>query len=710
MIRVTTAVESLSSLAVGTVESVAPDEIQVLLDADAPRAIALNTGVPSAFPRVNGYILIPNEGGALVGLIVRLWIERSHLAKGHDANLINLPFPLRKLTITPLGTLEWHREEQAQDYHATFKRGVSIFPSVGDPVLLPTIEELRAIVESGGEGRRVPIGTSPLLANSEIAVNPDRIFGGHLAVLGNTGSGKSCSVAGLVRWSIEAAQRYRLKEGREQRPNARFIILDPNGEYRTAFTDLAGGVRVFQVPPFEPGVRPLTVPAWIWNSNEWSAFAAAAPNIQRPLLQQALRSLRSNSSLAEPIERNLRRRLSFLVTAFEEKIASGGTAYTGYGKAQDTGKLLAVVIDDANSYMGKVPEKVKFALYNLVLITEGIRNSRMWEKGGNTGYNSFSQNDLATIRDSLISILDLLPAEPINQGPSEDAPIQFDVRELADHLEQLASINGSSQTSSFAAGLIVRVRNMMADPRLSGVIAPDTPPAFAKWLEDYIGEDGASNGQVAVLDLSLVPADVIHIVIAVIGRVIFEALQRYRRATEAELPTVLVLEEAHTFVSRAKDNEGDIANASQMCRSTFERIAREGRKFGLGLVISSQRPSEISSTVLAQCNTFLLHRLVNDRDQDLVSKLVPDTLGGMFRELPSLPARHAILVGQATPLPLLLRMNELPLEHRPRSANPRFWDTWTGNVFRIINWPVIAEEWGRGEQDTEEQGRDEAAW
>jgi hypothetical protein len=82
-------------------------------------------------------------------------------------------------------------------------------------------------------------------------------------------------------------------------------------------------------------------------------------------------------------------------------------------------------------------------------------------------------------------------------------------------------------------------------------------------------------------------------------------------------------------VKRGRDADADTPTAAEMCRQTFERIAREGRKFGLGLVLSSQRPSELSPTVLAQCNTFLLHRIVNDRDQELVGKLVPDNLGGL---------------------------------------------------------------------------------
>lgn len=240
----------------------------------------------------------------------------------------------------------------------------------------------------------------------------------------------------------------------------------------------------------------------------------------------------------------------------------------------------------------------------------------------------------------------------------------------------------------------MRIRNMLADSRLSSVIAPDEEPKFSEWLERYIGSNAAATGTVTVLDLSLVPTDIVHLVVAVIGRVVFEAQQRYLRATDTELPTVLVLEEAHTFIARSHQEESPIQTASDTCRSTFERIAREGRKFGLGLVISSQRPWELSPTVLSQCNTFLLHRLVNDKDQDLVGRLVPDSLGGMLKELPTLPERHAILVGQATPLPLFVEMNELPSEHQPRSKSPRFWDVWTCEKYRPLDWDSLAEEWG----------------
>ena len=134
--------ENLARLQVGTVDFVAPDEIKVLLDLDAPQSVAMNAGIPRPFPRINGFVLIPTENGFIVGQVTWLAIEHSSLPKpkgGNDFGLIDLPFPLRKMSIGLLGTLKNESTSGAAKY--TFKRGVHTFPwawrSCCDPKLNP---------------------------------------------------------------------------------------------------------------------------------------------------------------------------------------------------------------------------------------------------------------------------------------------------------------------------------------------------------------------------------------------------------------------------------------------------------------------------------------------------------------------------------------------------------------------------------------------
>lgn len=690
----TTPIERLSNLVVGAVESVSPDEVRILLELDAPHSTALNTGTPAAFPRLNGYVLIPNEAGATVAYITWIGIERSPYPKRSglkDFGLIDLPFPLRKMAVSPVGTLTSWRDRIAGTTKHELSRGVVAFPSVGDQVLIPTAEQVEAIVGAKDSDKRVRIGASPMASNAVIMVDPDKLFGRHLAVLGNTGSGKSCTVAGLIRWSLEAANKAIHDAGKNGVPNARFIVLDPNGEYAKAFSDQGDKLRLFRVPPVVVGERPLDVPAWLWSGHEWTAVAHAQPGAQRPLLMQGLRELKSGQIEGVPREAIIRRYLVSYSTRISAMLNTGTQAFAGGARQRfDCARLLDTVAADCARFSGELEEPVSSELATIATGTTAVVESR---RSGNF-FNDFAVSDLESVRDALDMLAQTLP-DMGNAAPiSEDAPLFFNVNMLAEHLERVATEQGGA-LAGFISTLGLRIRGMLADQRLGAVIGRDPPTSFDAWLKDYVGDNGASNGPLAVIDLSLVPSEVVHIVVSVLARLVFESLQRYRRSHPEgrSLPTVLVLEEAHTFVRRGKDDDGPAATPAQLCREAFERIAREGRKFGLGLVLSSQRPSELSPTVLAQCNTFLLHRIVNDADQNLVARLVPDNVGGLLRELPSLPSRQAILLGWATPIPVLVEVDELPEEQRPRSADPDFWDVWTLRSDRTVDWTEIANDW-----------------
>jgi hypothetical protein len=679
-------IERIAALAVGTVESVSPSGIQVILEPNAPQTTALNTGVPTGFPRINGYVLIPNESGAIVGLVVWLGVERSQFPKRtglKDFGLVDLPFPLRKVSLTPLGTLM--PGDRSSDGEVTYHlhRGVCAFPSVGDTVQLPTAAQLRGIVEaSKQEDRRVAIGTSPLAGNIDVTVDPDKMFGRHLAVLGNTGSGKSCTVAGLIQWSMDCAK----KAKSDVIPNARFIILDPNGEYASAFAD-DSTVRLFQVSPTEAGVRALTCPAWMWNSHEWCAFTEASSRVQKPILLRALRELRAEGGLgAADSDASAVFRLRMLCRSIIKDKHQGPTAYMDFPGKQNFGQKLKAVVESVE-HLAQSCNVHRDTITDLSAALKSVMGGR--PPDGRGYYPPFSDADLDRAIDAFEDAIGKLPSKSIHMGVGEDTPVPFDVADLVAAIEQAADDEGQSQ---FIDTLVLRVKMLLSNERLIPVVSSAVGD-LASWLDEVIGSESTATGCIAILDLSLLPSDVTHTVTSVLARLVFEATQRYRRLFSCDMPTVLVLEEAHTFVKRGTDDGTDIPTPAQVCRQTFERIAREGRKFGLGLVLSSQRPSELSPTVLAQCNTFILHRIVNDKDQELVGKLVPDNLGGLLGELPSLPSRQAILLGWAAAVPVLVEINELPEHHRPRSSDPKFWDVWTGKEERKIDWKAIVDDW-----------------
>lgn len=676
-----TPIANAESLQIGSVDFVSPDEIKVILDLDAPNDVALNSGVPRPFPRINSYVLIASEGGYLVSQIEWITIERSQFPKRRgmqDFGILDLPYPLRKMSVVPLGILKESVGDTAGKIEYEFERGIEVFPTVGDPVLIPTQTQLKAIVESGSN-RRVNIGISPLAGNAVVSVDPDRLFGRHLAVLGNTGSGKSCSVAGLIRWSIESAKK------EQSAPNTRFIVLDPNGEYTKSFDGLAN-VRVYGAEKNEAlGIDQLIVPMWLWNTAEWVAFTQASGKAQKPTLVQALRCVRDGQlDFTQSDSVTMRRYLRTLITISLVERNSGSPwrefpfNKNFFLKLQSWRKGL----DISDTFT----KEEKDALNKLNDYVDTLLKARTVQ---------YPHYDFT--REEINQLIELLRnAHQVFGGSENDVlPIDADIPRPFTGDDFLRSIEANAEmmgTSDYVETMLMRVKTLMSDAKLKPVICPDTEITLDEWLDKYICPSNGTDGAITIIDLSLLPAEVTHIITAVMARVTLEVLQRYRRQNNgATLPTVLVMEEAHTFIKRYNaDTENE--NATAMCTKVFEKIAREGRKYGLGLVLSSQRPSELSPTVISQCNSFLLHRLSNDRDQELVGKLVPDNLRGLLRELPSLPSRNAILLGWASELPVMVRMNLLDEKYRPKSDDPEYWKTWTESD-RSVDWKDIADKW-----------------
>lgn len=671
----TTPIEYLASLRIGTVEYISPDRIEVQLDVESPESVALNAGTPRSFPRINGYVMIPIDLGFVVGQVSWITIQRSPYPKRRgfqDFGLIDLPFPLRKMELQPVGTL------RSVDGGYKFKRGLESFPSVGDIVILPTDEQLRSIIESG-DNRRVYIGNSPLVGNAKVMIDPDRLFGRHLAVLGNTGSGKSCSVAGLIRWSIEGAREQLVDM--EGNVNSRFIVLDPNGEYSKAFADKPNA-NIYMVNVEGEAEKQLEVPLWFWNTDEWCGFTKASPKTHRTTIVHALKSVRSGNAFeGQTQERELANYVRTVIDAIEVHKASGNP----WGIFPFTKNFHQSVEKWASGITGaqEYSEELNEAIQACKALFETLKNAR----SGQYPHYNYTREEIDDLIVRLKKVYiksggreeEFLPTD-------EDSPIPFTGENFVRSIEANAEI---LRTTDYIVTLMPRIKTLLTDVRVKKVIDNDTLQ-LSDWLDSYIGANNEES--LTIIDLSLLPSDVTSIITAVIARMIFETQQRYLKLNKQCLPTVLVMEEAHYFVKRYNDDGENVGPTIQCCK-IFEKIAREGRKFGLGLVLSSQRPSELSPTVLSQCNSFLLHRISNDRDQELIHRLLPDNMRGILREIPSLPSQYAVLLGWASELPVMVKMRTLRDEQRPQSNDPDFWDVWTGKKEREIDWKILANEW-----------------
>lgn len=696
--------DNIRHRSIGTVEFVSPEEIKVILETDAPLSTSLNTGVPQLFPRVNGILLVPNEAGALIGIITWIGIEYSPYPKrkGYkDFDLVDLPFPLRKISLSPLGILK------EKDGKYEIERGVYSYPSVGDIVIVPNQEQLKAIVQNKDENARIKIGISPMTANAPVFVDPDKLFGRHLAILGNTGSGKSCSVAGLIRWSIETSKN---ESANNESVNARFIIFDPNGEYGTCFESL-GNIKKYEVKIKEEGdTQQLKVPSWMWNSWEWASIAQASARTQRPILRRALREIRNSENINienEETTLKLRKYYSSCLIEIRNDLSKGIQAFKGKPGKNDFGKKLKSIINDLNKDSeNDLRDEIKTVFNNVITNLNDIEKNRHKTFTRDETeevveyYDDFEKNQVEQVIQNLESLLEPLGGILIYEGPDEDSPVFFKNEDFLAHIERLAQEANQQQYLDF---FLMRVRSLFTDKRIASVINTETNEEIIleNWLNEYIGNND-NNPSITIIDLSLLPSEILFLVVSVMARIIFEAHHRYKKQTGQTLPTVLVVDEAHNLIKRYETDDDNIS-AQRLCTQIFEKIAKEGRKFGVGLVLASQRPSELSQTVLSQCNTFLLHRIVSDRDQEMVKKLVPDTMGGILNELPVLPSRKAILLGWATPLPVLVEMNELPEKQRPKSKDPEFWNVWINKEKRKIDWKSIANEWQQLNESNERE-------
>ena len=238
-----------------------------------------------------------------------------------------------------------------------------------------------------------------------------------------------------------------------------------------------------------------------------------------------------------------------------------------------------------------------------------------------------------------------------------------------------------------------RLENKIGDKRLEFLLGDKSKKiSFENTLKQFISY-GDKKSNVTIIDLSGIPFEVLSITVSLISRILFEYgyyYKRYRSAKDPDekvnndAPLLLVYEEAHKYVPNS-----DLSKY-RASRESIERIAKEGRKYGVSLLLASQRPSEISETIFSQCSNFIAMRLTNPNDQSYVRKLLPDTLGALVEKLPSLKAGECLLIGDAVVLPSVVLVDRC--EPAPSSNDIPYFKLWK-EEWKDLPFDKIIEEW-----------------
>ncbi len=635
---------------IGRVVAVESERVLVELDKDS-RSLT-KTFVTGIYPiaRINSYVIFPVGSVSIVGIVTRISMAKENIELTSDAT-ISLPQPKRTITVTMVGTLE------RKNNKTEFSYGIVQYPALDNPVWFILESELDCIFDNFENKKYfLEIGKSTIYPDYSVKIFPDKLFSRHLGILGNTGAGKSCTIATILQSILNHEEVIKGK-------NSHFIIFDTNGEYKKAFEN-SEKYNLLHID--QAG---LNIPYWFMNFHDFRTLFQAREGSQIPILSKALTYARNPNT-----------------------------------KPSNAPQNVANIIDDAKTYYSnlrnKYPTKSEEEHYNYVLQQKNINDT----------IKSYIKSELLACNEKKVDIL-----------KDVDSPSFFEknyFRKTSLEYSFQESGSNANQIRGYCETMLQRIDRFFNDPRyeflfhnfsekdLLNPLANFLRLCFGRlntvdfennksknddfyFINKYVANnsDTNKNYQVIVFDLSLMPYDILQSVTALLGRLILEFLQRIEKIEDyngndvrGKFPVVLVLEEAHNYIPQYLPDDKE-----SVSRDVFERISKEGRKYGLSLVVSSQRPSELSKTVLSQCNSYIVHRVQNPEDQEYIKKLLPTVSHDLLKQLPILAQGIALVFGDCVRAPMQVKINEP--KPKPKSSDPEYWKHWTNSYNAEDNYP-----------------------
>ncbi len=585
----------MNPLKIGNVTRVDSSEVQVVVTVKDLNL--LHEERTYRVGQIGSYVTIPMDTRTLVGFVTG--------------------FGRQEITVVDVEPqLIMHIQLLGEIHGGRFVRGVNEYPIIGDDVWVAVRKDFETIFGSFDQllsGSKHPqsftLGRFAYNPEFEVKVLGTELLAKHVGIVGNSGSGKSCTTAKVLQEILDL-------------PQSQVVLFDMHGEYRRAFSDDDGQLNANIT---YLGTDDLVLPYWLLKYEEIEALFVDKSNplnvsTQISFLRTALLEFKQDAARELGITKNL---------TLDTPIYFSLEHFKMY--AENLNDARFVLNDDHLAFSQLALRALPPEEQQKLMRTRRCQFNRGNPEGETAHPLYFGK---------LLGLIDLIDTKfqdrryhfllkPIEHGQNS--------KYFRDHL---AGVERTVQTSSLMNHLI-KVLTGRVEPR----------------------------SNLTIIDLSGVPFEIVDVTVAVLTRVLFDlnfwtpALKRH--------PLLLVYEEAHNYIPRVDTGRG------QFARKAVERVAKEGRKYGVSAMIVSQRPSELSETVLSQCNSFIAMRLSNPEDQNYVSKVVGDHFTGVISMLPVLRPGEAFVIGDSVLMPMRTLV-DMPTQP-PQSANVDFFKHWSAD-------------------------------
>ncbi|CNF14517.1 ATP-binding protein [Yersinia frederiksenii] len=558
-----------------------------------------------------------NKEGLQVGRFLKI-------AQGnHDFTIVTIRNIKGTNTTTPEGNPAWSFQIECQAIGTlvddkSFDRSSLLLPVPTEHAFIVENDTLDKIFSADGD-HDFPLGKLSMNKAIDLMINGNRFFSKHIAIVGSTGSGKSCTVASVLQGIVGISQSKNSNKGMQN--NSHVVIFDIHDEYTAAFT--LQKEESFTLSRLD--IDSLQLPYWLMNSEELeSMFIESNEANSHNQVSQFKHAVVLNKEMHNPgvLEVTYDTPVYFSIREVHNFIENLNREVIGRLPGEDKPKLAnGNLVPDRKIYFDKIHDFVANSSAAAIKATNGPFNGE---------FNRFVSRLEAKLADK-------------------------------------------------------RLRFLLNSKKADG--QAHATEDFETLMKQFIGYLNKAN--VTIVDLSGVPFEVLSVTVSLISRLIFDFCFHYSKLQHAlgklnDIPVMLVCEEAHNYVPR------DSHAAYRASRKSIERIAKEGRKYGLSLMVVSQRPSEVSETIFAQCNNFISLRLTNDADQSYVRRLFPDNANAITEILPNLAPGECVVVGDAVLLPAVIKM-PLPVPE-PHSQSVKVHSEWKRG-WRNIVFAKVIERW-----------------